>query len=324
MIDRRSFIGSLAALGAAAGVARRAEAALRPLKVSPIRGGGVDEVLKVSPIEIKVGATKPFSALHVSDTHLNFWDVADFYGNAKKEEFFESRWVRFPQALNSLLATLDYAEARGLPILHTGDLLDWNTRGNANLCCRVLKGVDMFYALGNHEYHSSAGKMPEMTRDEKRANVERFVRNDLTVASRVVNGVNLVAFDNGETNLREDTVARVKAEFAKGLPVVLLCHIPPTYTAEFLENAVAMRRQILLGQGESEESIAKLPRPRPVDELYDAATRSFYDWLRGQGSLKVVLCGHTHVEEAGRFSDTAEMYVAGGNYEGHVHEITFS
>ena len=181
----------------------------------------------------------------------------------------------------------------------------------------------MLNVVGNHEYHSSAGRLPEMTRDEKRANVARFVRNDLTVASRVVNGVNLVAFDNGETNLREETVVRVKAEFAKGLPVVLLCHIPPTYTAEFLENAVVMRRQILLGQGESEESIAKLPRPRPVDEMYDAATRSFYDWLRGQRSLRAVLCGHTHVEETGRFSDTAEMYVAGGNYEGHVHEITF-
>ncbi len=50
----------------------------------------------------------------------------------------------------------------------------------------------------------------------------------------------------------------------------------------------------------------------------------FWDWAREQSALKAVLCGHTHVEERDRFSDTADMYVAGGNYEGFAYEITFS
>ena len=324
-LSRRGFIGSLAAVGAVAGAPRAAVAAeRRPLKVSPIREGGVDEVLKVTPVEIKVGAERPFRVVHASDTHLNFWDVTDFCGNAARETFFGERWVRFPQSLTSFLATIDYAESRGLPILHTGDLIDWNTRGNAAVCRRTLKGVDFFYALGNHEYHSSAGKSPEMTREEKRANVAGFVRNDLTVASRVVGGVNLVAFDNGERNLREETVARVKAEFAKGMPVVLLCHIPPTYTPKFIENGLAMKKQILRGQGVPESELSKLRPGGPIEPSYDARTRGFWDWAREQSALKAVLCGHTHVEERDRFSDTADMYVAGGNYEGFAYEITFS
>ena len=323
--SRRGFIGSLAALGAAAGTPRTASAAEeRPLKVSPIRGGGAAEILKVSPVEIKVGAERSFRMVHASDTHLNFWDVTDFLGNAEKEKFFGRRWVRFPQSLTSFLATIDYAESRGLPILHTGDLLDWNTRGNAAVCGRVLRGVDFFYALGNHEYHSSPGKNPEMTRGEKHANLAAFIRNDLTVASRIVNGVNFVAFDNGERNLREETVARVKAEFAKGMPVVLMCHIPPTYTPKFIENGFAMKKQILRGQGVSEEELASLRPGGPIEPSYDARTRGFWDWAREQSALKAVLCGHTHVEERDRFSDTADMYVAGGNYEGFAYEITFS
>ena len=79
----------MAAAGTVAGVPRSASAAQqRPLKVSPIREGGVDEILKVTPVAIKVGADRPFRMVHASDTHLNFWDVTDFCGNAAKEAFF--------------------------------------------------------------------------------------------------------------------------------------------------------------------------------------------------------------------------------------------
>lgn len=317
--DRRGFLLAAAAFGAVG--ATRAWA--QGLRISPIREGGVDEQLKITPIEITAGASAPFKALHFSDTHLNFWDVQDFFGNPKKEEHFGQRWVRFPQALNSLYATIDYAASRNLMMLHTGDLMDWNTRANRNVVERNLKGRDFFYAIGNHEYHSSQGKQPEMTHAEARDAMRKAVGNDLTVASKVVNGVNIVAFDNGEMRLREETVARVKAEFAKGLPVVLMCHIPPTYTPKFLENGLAMKRQILRGQGVPEEQLAKMRKSGPIEPHYDERTREFYGWLREQKALKAILCGHTHVEEQDWFSETAQMYVAGGNYEGCGYEVTF-
>lgn len=321
-VSRRDFICGTGSLGLV-GCAEALWGESCPLRLSPIREGGVDEVLRLTPIEIPVGASAPFGILHVSDTHLNFWDVTDYAGNAAKESFFGQRWVRFPQALNSFLATLDYAAARGFPVFHTGDLIDWNTAANVNLLRRSLKGVDLFYALGNHEYHSSDGKMPGLTPDAARARMQTVISNDLTVSSRILNGVNFVAMDNGETNLRPETVARVQAEFAKGFPVVLLCHIPPTYTPSFLENANRMRARILRGQGESETAIAKLPYPTPIEPRYDDATRTFYGWLRRQRLLKAILCGHAHVEEQDVFSETAKMYVAGGNYEGCGYVITF-
>ena len=84
--SRRGFIASLAVLGVAG--APRLWAETPPLKIQPIRGGGVDSVLSLTKIEISVGAEAPFSALHISDTHLNFWNVADFAGNAKSEAHF--------------------------------------------------------------------------------------------------------------------------------------------------------------------------------------------------------------------------------------------
>ena len=321
--SRRSFLSSLAAFGVAGIPSLRA--GTMPLKMQPIRGGGIDSVLDITRIELSVGATKPFGALHLSDTHLNFWDVGDFCGNAPKEEHFGRRWVRFPQALQSFYASMDYAAERGLMMLHTGDLLDWNTRANRSVLTRALKGADIHYAIGNHEYHSSeSSKMREMTHAEARKSLERIFGTALTVSSRTVNGINFVAYDNGETNLREETIAGIKAEFAKGLPVVLMCHIPPVYTKKFLDNSVVSRRNILLGQGESESKIAALPYPKPIQGRYDGRTSEFYDWLRGQRQLRAILCGHTHIQERDRFSDTADMIVAGGNYEGIGYEIRFT
>ena len=320
--SRRGFLGSLAAFGVA-GVPC-VFAAPGELRIQPIRGGKADSVLKITQLEVAVGASQPFDTLHISDTHLNFWDVEDFCAEPKSEEHFGRRWVRFPQALTSFYASLDYAAANKLLVLHTGDLLDWNTQANRSVLVRALKDADVHYAIGNHEYHSSASaKMQVLSHPAARESMERIFRTELTVSSRIVNGVNLVAFDNGETCLRAETITKIKAEFEKGLPVVLMCHIPPTYTKLFLDNSVRSRREILLGQGESEEHIASLPYPKPIEPRYDGKTLAFYSWLREQRLLKAILCGHTHVQQRDRFSDTADMIVAGGNYEGFGYRIRF-
>lgn len=323
-MDRRAFLKLATAAAAFSGVRGGAAwAAAKDLRVSQIRGGCADSVLKPTPLELRVGAAKPFKALHVSDTHLNFWDVTEYQGSEKWNDHFERRWVRFPQALNSFYATLDYAAERNLPVLHTGDLIDWNSSGNRRVLAHSLKDADFFYALGNHEYHTSpAGGSPAMTGDEARAALRRVAPNGLTVASKVLNGVNFVAFDDGETNLREEAVRGIRAEFGKGLPVVLMCHIPPCYTREFLENKLAASRAEKRRLGVAED---KLPSrlSAPVQDSHDARTKEFYGWLRGQRLLKAILCGHTHIEERGAFSETADMIVAGGNFEGRGYEIEF-
>ena len=139
-----------------------------PLHISPIRAGGAKEVLEIGRINIEAGAERPFTVLFAADTHLNFWDVTDFCGNPEREEFFGRRWVRFPQALNSLYATIDYAASGGMPLIHGGDLLDWNTRANIEVATRAMRGVDWLFAMGNHEYHSSAGAVPLSTSRQRR------------------------------------------------------------------------------------------------------------------------------------------------------------
>ena len=104
---------------------------------------------------------------------------------------------------------------------------------------------------------------------------------------------------------------------------VLECGTAKYWNAFFLDNSLAMKRKILRGQGVPEEELAKLKRPGPIEPYLDERTSAFYGWLREQKTLKAILCGHAHVEEQDWFSETAQMYVAGGNYEGCGYEVTF-
>ena len=106
-MTRREFLG----LGAGA-FAAEAFAGLRVFET----GIADESVLKVVPLEIDLGIGKAFKAFHFSDTHINFFDAVDFSSVERpRKDRFHQRWVRFPQAVQSFYASLDYAKARKLP-----------------------------------------------------------------------------------------------------------------------------------------------------------------------------------------------------------------
>jgi hypothetical protein len=279
--------------------------------------------LNLTELEIDVGVRHAFKVFHFSDTHLNFFDIEDYASVADvKKERYHRRWGRFPQALTSFCASVEYALMRRMPMLHTGDLLDFTNGGNERVLRRNIAGLDIHFAIGNHEYQNAAftvdrGKCAEM----RRRLGAYFKGNDLKVSSRVLGGVNFVAFDNSLGNLEPDTVERVKLEFGKPMPVVLMCHVPPVYTEAFRENSRKASLKIRRAMGERGLSLEDIPLPGNPADRYDEGTRGFYGWLAERRELKAILCGHTHWAEVDDFSPTAKMYVAGGNYEGCANEI---
>ena len=313
-MNRREFLG----LGVGA-FAANAFAELRVFET----GIENEPVLKVEPLEIDLGLGKAFKAFHFSDTHLNFFDAVDFSAvDRPKKDHFNNRWVRFPQAVQSFYASLDYAKKRNLPLLHTGDLIDFSTDGNERFLGHNLGGLDLHYAIGNHEYQTRAPEHYDPEPEKPRKRMQKFFKGDLSVSSRIIGGANFVALDNARQNVREETIAGVKAEFERPFPVVLMCHIPPFYTAKFLENSAQAKYRIARGLGQDVRREDYKPG-RNVWDSYDQKTRDFWTWVQAKPKLKAILCGHTHIAEIDGFSETAQMYVTGGNYEGHAYEITF-
>ena len=260
----------------------------------------IDKYLKVSKLTLKVGAKKPFSALHFSDTHIAMSDAKDILGCGERSlKVYEDRRTRFPISLQALAATIAYAERGNMPLFNTGDLIDYDSHANVECIANSFADRNILSALGNHESfgHRSKGLNPS-TPEAARALLEKYEKayaQPLIVASKVINGVNFVAFDNGglERYFLERRLAAIKAELGKGLPVVLLCHIP-------LNNK-------------------DLDAPAVNGVKGDV----FMNELRShKDQIKAILCGHCHREKMGEWNGIP-VALAGANFEGSAREIEF-
>jgi UDP-2,3-diacylglucosamine pyrophosphatase LpxH len=92
---------------------------------------------------------------------------------------------------------------------------------------------------------------------------------------------------------------------------------------KFRENSRKNKLKTYLAMGGKPVRIDEFEIPGNPADKHDNKTREFYDWLRARKDLKAILCGHAHWAQVDDFSDTAKMYVAGGNFEGQANEIVF-
>ena len=317
-IDRRTFVG-LGFSSFAAYMAKRAAFAALP------EGYEAASDFNPTPLEIDVGAKKPFRALHFSDSHLNFMSAAEQVSEGAKRAF-KNRVPVFPQSLVNFQASVDHARRNGLLMLHTGDLVDYESEANYAISGRTLgKMADFHFAIGNHEYWNPKGGK---TRDEIRSRVQKAFANDVQVASRVVNGVNFVAFDDANNNISADVCRRVRDEFAKGLPVVLMMHVPfyTPATFEWLFETLGCGAKYGTADitGVPAEIVQSKYRPNQIGyNIPRPPTLELMAFLKEQRTLKAILCGHMHSAFNDRFSDTATQYIVGGNFKGEAYEIVF-
>ena len=293
----------------------------------------INEYLQPKPLSLKVGAAKPFTALHFSDTHVSMMDAADILsGKAKELSLYEARnhglFGRggFPFAVQSLAATLAYAKRKNIPMLNTGDLFDFRSEANIACIANSFKGADVFSSLGNHEGHGLHSQNAA-AEDALRARYEKVIGNPLIVASRVINGVNFVAFDNCEMSrfIRDKMVDQIKAELEKGLPTVLMCHMPP-FSKELHEAVMEIHRVRKASYFPKENNLTSYYMMGEDFQKSHApkAFRRLFEYLAGRDNLKAILCGHLHFEWQGTFAGKVPVVVAGRNFNGECYEIAFS
>ncbi|MBQ6330437.1 MAG: metallophosphoesterase [Kiritimatiellae bacterium] len=303
---------------------------------APVEDNLIAQYLKPKKLSIAVGAAKPFMALHFSDSHISMADPADIlWGTSKELRLYEARnngslgEAGFPYAVQSLAAVIAYAKRRNIPLLNTGDIIDFRSEANIACLSRSLKGLDIFSSLGNHEGRGLHARelLPQNQADDDalRVRFEQAIGNPLLVASRVINGVKFVAFDNcGLARYRRaEQFERIKAEFEQGLPSVLMCHMPPFSTA-LHEAKCAYHVRI----GRSRPAANNLSAYYMMDVPFEKSSASsdmkrILDFLRGRKNLKAILCGHLHMEWHGVFGEGVPVHVAGRGFNGECYEISF-
>ena len=152
---------------------------------------------------IEIGLPAPIRVLHASDTHLTHADARD---GQRKVDLAANRLPGFPDADARLAELGRLSKELGLPIMHTGDLIDFVSLANLEAAKAFADSHDIFMATGNHEFSLYVGEAWEDAdyRNQSLAAVQACYKNDIRMSSRIVrNGdaaINFVALDNGYYN----------------------------------------------------------------------------------------------------------------------------
>ena len=285
-------------------------------------------------VEVKCGLERPFTLLHISDTHLVLMSEME-KRNAPRAELYANR-IRTWQskfAVEGLAAALAYAKARELPIVHTGDLIDFIGEENIAAAAKFAADSGAYCVAGNHEwayYMFTKHDNLELMQETHIARLSNAYRNDLEASARTIGGVNFVSFDNWDyqVNERQDTLMR--AEFEKGMPTVLLCHCP-FYAPRLHESEV--KRRTDKGRPPSTGLIATpkdvfaemvKANPREKWRTPSARTVAFTEWVLSRPNLKAILCGHLHRYHEEEVAPGVMQYVTDTTSSGGGYEVTFT
>ena len=318
-MNRRQFIGGLVATAALPAVADDPT-------VFPRRGTW--ERLALNYAHIEIGATKPFSVLHISDTHLTaaYPDEPEV-----KRKLRDGRTRCFGgRQEEALRDSLAWAKENADYVIHTGDLIDWQSRANFDLV-RKYFGANMAGSMGNHEFSESMGysnpkeSPTEAYKDRSRKQLAEIYPFDLSLDSTVINGVNFVTLDDVYGYVTAEQVERFHAEVRKGLPIILCMHVP------FMSPEIWRAGHKYWMGGKYDRKSMKFTSaelPAPVGDyrrqLEDPVTRDFIASLKTEKLLRGILSGHLHFTMQDRFSPTAIQYLVGGNFMFHGQEILFT
>jgi len=288
--------------------------------------------LDVKKISIKIGAKRPFKVMHISDTHIVRAEKSD--GDAKVR-LAAARYPQMGYGEHYLCEAVARARMDGAMLVHTGDMIDFVSKANLDFAGLTYGTDDWFVSAGNHEYSRFVGEAREDAEYKagSYASVSAHYPNDLTFASRIVNGVNFVAADDVYYNFTEEQLRLLEMEVAKGLPIVFLCHVP-LYVPKHYAHQMQRTNGVCAYETGVPDKLMKTWKggvvdpsdwhDRRVQQRTDAATAEFIAYLKSQPLVKALLCGHCHEFWEERFSPTAMMYVADATYHGGCNEIEFT
>ena len=286
------------------------------------------ERLSLDYVHLKIGLPRAFSVLHISDTHLT---AAYSHEGADKQTLRDNRTRCFGgRQEEALRDSLAWARENADYVVHTGDLIDWQSEANYDLV-RKYFGGNMCGSMGNHEFSPSMwlskpkDETTEACKNRSRKQLAAIYPFDLSLDSTVINGVNFVTLDDSYGYVTAEQVERFRAEVKKGLPIILCMHVP------FMSPEIWMaRHKYWMGAKYDRKSMKFTSAEIPVPDceykiqLEDPVTRDFIASLKTEKLLRGILSGHLHFAMQDRFSPTAVQYLVGGNFMFHGREILFS
>lgn len=267
--------------------------------------------MNILTTQLHLGAKKPFTVLHVSDTHLT---KADERNDQRKIDLAEHRLPVFPHADEMLEEIVRVSKEQNAAVIHTGDLTDFVSHANLDRVREFLDRVDCFAAAGNHEFSQYVGEAWEDAeyRNQSLELVQSAFKNDIRFSSRIINGINFVAVDNSYYLFEEWQLDRLKKEAEKGLPIVLCMHTP-LYSEDLFAFKVAGEGPQATGSlmCAPDDKTALYNPMRRRQQRPDAVTREAYEYILNEPMIKTILAGHLHIDFEHTLAGRIPQFIVG-------------
>jgi len=268
--------------------------------------------LEIIKTTIEIGLEKPIKILQITDSHI----TRDLPEGADIDSVFE-------HSEEYLLEALQYAKSNNLTVLHTGDVFDHLSNGNFEFFKSAFKGIDYIYAAGNHDFCHFVGRAEE-TREYKFKQlkiVAPHIDNNLFFYSRIINEVNFVTLDNSYYLINEGQLNLLKAEVAKGYPIILAVHVS-FYGEKLAKTILEGGAESAYVLGAPQEMLQKYPAHRKIQQTPDSVTTEALEYIKNEPLIKAVIAGHNHINFEEKISDTLTQYTTHGSFAGYIREIT--
>lgn len=272
--------------------------------------------LKIDELTIKIGAEKPFKVLHVTDSHLARFDP----------EKPCTRFENIRDDIDTYFAdSCDFCRENNMIMLHTGDVVDFVSEANFEYMKKCFDGVDYICATGNHEFCHWVGDATENQQYKWRmlSRVGKHFRCNMHFDSRVVNGVNFVTLDNGYYMFTEGQLEMLRAEVARGLPIILCMHTP-IYSEGLAKKAVDNGTPTYLVATPLEIIEKYRESYRRFQQEADDVTLRAVEYIKSEPMIKAVIAGHLHTpsHHDEELVPGKMQYVGAGGFEGFARLVT--
>lgn len=270
------------------------------------------------------GLDEAVSVLHITDSHISRGPETE----APYAACSARMHAACPEhdASFAFRAQLDLAARRRVDLLAlTGDQVNYPGAAAVTWVADALRraGVPYVYTAGNHDWHYEGlpGSSAALRRDWRVRRLAPLYAGDPAHAALEIGGLLFVAIDNSTYQVDDEQLAFFRAQAARGLPLVLLCHVPLALPA------LRTGGHPLCGDpawGAATDRNWRLERRPPWPESGNLpSTTAFYEAAVSSPALVAVLCGHIHADRVETIRDGAVQYATRAGMDGSCRLLRF-
>ncbi len=274
------------------------------------------------------GLTRPVRMLHLTDTHLHFYDERDgerFHGcveyTKRIEEYHRERGTE-PDPEKPFRQSMALAATQDLDLLAlTGDIIHFPSPASVEFVIEQITqlGVPAIYTSGNHDVHYTDEPVNAEIRLTRLAALQPLHNGDPDCNARDIGGIRFVSVDNSVPQLSRKQVDFVKAQLQQGQPTVLLFHWPLSLPT--LRDAVIEMLGSPPMMGDPDWSTQSRVAWQVSEDTPE--TLEFVEAVTTAPNVVAVFCGHVHFAHADAINARAVQYVGAPGFEGGRRLVEF-